>query len=396
MPKSDDTPLMQQWRDAKARHPDALVFFRVGDFYEMFYEDAQEGARLLGLTLTSRNNGAAAGVPLAGVPVRARDEYLEKLVRLGRRVAVCEQMEDPALAKGIVRREVVETVTPGAVLADTLLAARRNNFLVALAPGAASPGDAAEGDVAYEQVGLAGVDITTGEVVAAVCAWSALEAELARLEPAELLVTLRWESRALPGGEAASRTCRADWLFEPSHAGGEIQRRYRVRALDGFGFQPGDEPAIGALGALLSYLSEVQPSSLDVLRAPRLERPGEAMALDEMTRRNLELVEPLRGDLGGTNRPGRAGTLIEVVDETQTAMGARLLRRWLLRPLLLPSAIWARQGAVAALLEDPALRRRVRAELKEIRDLERLAGKVAAARVLPRELRALGDSLARV
>ena len=135
MPKPDDTPLMQQWRDAKARHPDALVFFRVGDFYEMFYEDAHEGARLLGLTLTSRNNGAAAGVPLAGVPVRAKDDYLEKLVRMGRRVAICEQVEDPAEAKGIVRREVLETVTPGAVLADTLLSAGRNNFLVSLAPG---------------------------------------------------------------------------------------------------------------------------------------------------------------------------------------------------------------------------------------------------------------------
>jgi len=399
MPKSDDTPLMQQWRDAKARHPDALVFFRVGDFYEMFYEDAQEGARLLGLTLTSRNNGAAAGVPLAGVPVRARDEYLEKLVRLGRRVAVCEQMEDPALAKGIVRREVVETVTPGAVLADTLLAATRNNFLVALAPApsaaASSPADP-PGVLPDERVGLAGVDITTGEVVAEVCSWSALEAELSRLEPAELLVPLRWETRALPGGEAASRTCRADWLFEASPAGEEIKRRYRVRALDGFGFQPGDEPAIGALGALLTYLAEVQPTSLDVLRAPRVERPGDAMALDEMTRRNLELVEPLRADLGRSGGAARAGTLIEVVDETQTAMGARLLRRWLLRPLVVPNGIWARQGAVAALLEDPTLRRRVRAELKEIRDLERLAGKVAAARVLPRELRGLGESLAHV
>src|ERR671919_1446505 len=128
----DDTPLMQQWREAKSRHPDALIFFRVGDFYEMFCEDAEEGARLLGLTLTARNNGGAANVPLAGVPVRARDEYIQRLIRLGRRVAVCEQVEDPAEAKGIVRREVVETITPGAVLADALLSERRNNFLVAL------------------------------------------------------------------------------------------------------------------------------------------------------------------------------------------------------------------------------------------------------------------------
>jgi DNA mismatch repair protein MutS len=382
MPKPDDTPVMQQWRDAKARHPDALVFFRVGDFYEMFYEDAQEGARLLGLTLTSRNNGAAAGVPLAGVPVRARDEYLEKLVRLGKRVAVCEQMEDPAEAKGIVRREVVETVTPGAILADSLLAATRNNFLLALAPGAD------EG-----QYGLAAVDISTGEVVAATCDEVALEAELSRLEPAELLLPQRWEGRTLAGAAGAARTYRADWIFDAAHAADEVRRRYHVRSLDGFGFQPGDAAALGALGALLAYLSEVQPSSLEVIRAPRLERPGEAMALDEMTRRNLELLEPLRPDLG---RTGRAGTLIEVLDETLTAMGARLLRRWLLRPLIVPSGIWARQGAVAALLETPARRRSLRSGLKEVRDLERLAGKVAAGRVLPRELRALGESLAHI
>jgi hypothetical protein len=135
MAKPEDTPLMQQWRDAKSRHPDALIFFRVGDFYEMFCEDAEEGARLLGLTLTSRNNGGAAKVPLAGVPVRSKDEYLQRLVRLGRRVAICEQMEDPAEAKGIVRRAVVETVTPGAVLADALLSERRNNFLIAVCDG---------------------------------------------------------------------------------------------------------------------------------------------------------------------------------------------------------------------------------------------------------------------
>src|SRR5690606_4532290 len=149
MPKSDDTPLMQQWRDAKARHPDALIFFRVGGFYEMFCEDAEEGARLPALTLTSRNSGGAADVPLAGVPARARDEYIERLIRLGRRVAICEQVEDPAEARGIVRREVLETVTPGAVLADSLLAARRNNFLVALR--AAGPG----------RLAIAAADIST-------------------------------------------------------------------------------------------------------------------------------------------------------------------------------------------------------------------------------------------
>jgi DNA mismatch repair protein MutS len=399
--RSDDTPLMQQWRDAKARHPDAIVFFRVGDFYEMFCEDAEEGARLLGLTLTSRNNGGAAEVPLAGIPVRAKDEYLERLVRSGRRVAICEQMEDPAEAKGIVRRAVVETVTPGAVLADSLLAAGRNNFLAAVvelaAPagpaGAAEPGGAgrAAADVAYA---VAAVDVSTGEVAVSGVAPAELEAELARLEPAELLLPQGLEGRRVAGADGAPRTYRADWLFDRELAAEEIRRRYRVTSLDGFGFQAGDDGLVRALGGLLAYLAEVQPAGLEHLRAPRLERAGGAMALDEMTRRNLELVEPLRAELAG--RGGRAGTLLEVLDETRTPMGARLLRRWLLRPLVEPAAIWRRQEAVAELVENAALRRRLRGELREVRDLERLAAKVGTARVAPRELLGLARSLARL
>jgi DNA mismatch repair protein MutS len=379
MAKSEDTPLMQQWREAKSRHPDALIFFRVGDFYEMFCEDAEEGARLLGLTLTSRNNGSAANVPLAGVPVRARDEYLERLIRLGRRVAVCEQVEDPAEAKGLVRREVVETITPGAVLADALLSERRNNFLVAL-----SRAD-------QQHLALCAVDASTGEVIAALVDANALEAELARYEPAELLLPQSWATEPFDYAPGTSRTYRADWLFDRDLAVEELKRRYRVMSLDGFGFQPDDAPLISALGALLAYVAEVQPTAIEALRAPRIERHGTAMALDEMTRRNLELIEPLRAEVSDR---GRAVTLIEVLDETLTGMGARLLRRWLLRPLVIPDDIWARHDAVAELLDNAALRRALREQLKQIRDLGRLAGKVAAARVTPRELKALGESLA--
>ncbi len=383
MPKPDDTPLMQQWREAKSRHPDALIFFRVGDFYEMFMEDAEEGARLLGLTLTSRNNGGASDVPLAGVPAKARDEYVQRLVRLGRRVAICEQVEDPAEAKGIVRREVVETVTPGAILADTLLAERRNNFLVALS----FAGD--------EPRALAAADISTGELVSVAVTPASLEAELARLEPAELLVPrARAEDPAWsPSAHAATVTSRGDWLFDPEIAGDELRRRYRVTTLDGFGFQEGDDGLVSALGALVAYLAEVQPPAVENLRPPRIERPGEAMALDEMTRRNLELVEPLRPDLAARGG-GRSGTLLEVADETLTAMGARLLRRWLLRPLVAVEPVWRRQEVVAALHEDAPLRRRIRAELKAVRDLERLGARVGAARTSPREMAALRDSLA--
>ncbi|HEX7049273.1 MAG TPA: DNA mismatch repair protein MutS [Longimicrobiales bacterium] len=380
---------MQQWRDAKARHPDALIFFRVGDFYEMFHEDAEEGAKLLGLTLTSRNNGGAANVPLAGVPARARDEYIRRLVRLGRRVAICEQVEDPAEAKGIVRREVTETITPGTALADALLSARRNNFLVALGGAWESGGPAADGD----GIALAAVDASTGELLAIAADARTLEAELARLEPAELLLPRRLEGQMPPGAEGVVVTYRPDFLFDPESATEELCRRFHVRGLDGFGIERGDGAIVSALGALVAYLAEVQPAAVENLRPPRIERPGEGMALDEMTRRNLELVEPLRADAVAG---GRAGTLIEVVDETLTPMGARLLRRWLLRPLVVADAIWRRQEAVAELVDAVGVRRALVAALAEITDLERLAAKVGAGRIAPRELRALGRSLAQL
>jgi DNA mismatch repair protein MutS len=384
MSRQDETPLMQQWRDAKARHPDALIFFRVGDFYEMFHEDAEEGARLLGLTLTSRNNGAAARVPLAGVPARSRDDYIERLVRQGRRVAICEQVEDPADAKGIVRREVVETVTPGVVLADTLLTAGRNNFLVAVVEWPAGV-PAPDGQPAFA---LAAVDASTGEVLARAVAADALDAELARLEPAELLLPERWGRRALPGAGRASLTERPDWYFDAGIAADEVRRRYRVQGLDGLGFQPADEPLVAAVGALLAYVAEIQPAVLESLRPPAIDRGGAAMPLDEMTRRNLELVEPLRPDLAGKDE-----TLLGVLDATLTPMGGRLLRRWILSPLVAAERIWRRQDAVAELAAARELRQRLRAALRQIRDLDRLATKVAAGRVTPRELRALADSL---
>lgn len=378
--RPNDTPLMQQWREIKARHRDALVLFRVGDFYEMFFGDAEEGARLLGLTLTSRNNGAAGDVPLAGVPARALDEYLARLVRLGRRVAICEQMEDPGEAKGIVRREVVETVTPGAVLHDALLAANRNNFLVAVAPAR------------HGVHAVAAADLSTGELLVQEVPAGELDAELGRLEPAELLVARSLAedgtgAARLEGRGAAACTVRDDWVFDGAVATGELCRHFRVHSLDGFGFRKGDELLVGAAGALLAYLREVQPAAVRNLRPPRIERPGSAMALDEMTRRNLELVEPLR--------PGEeGGTLLSVLDETVTAMGARLLRRWLLRPLVDAREIWRRLDAVGELFENRELRRALRRELGCMGDLERLAAKVGAGRIGPRELAAFGRSVA--
>jgi DNA mismatch repair protein MutS len=378
MAKQDDTPLMQQWRDAKSRHPDALIFFRVGDFYEMFNEDAIEGAKLLGLTLTSRNNGGASAVPLAGVPARARDEYLERLVRLGRRVAVCEQVEDPATAKGLVRREVVETVTPGAVLTDGLLAARRNNWLVAV-----TRTDAGAWCVAA-------ADVSTGEVHLSAVAGADLESELGALEPSELLLPKSLEGTTIVGADNAIRTYRPDWIFDAGAGEEESRRAWGVHSVAGFGFEEGDTALLGVLGGILTYLGEVQPTARASLRVPSIRRRDGAMVLDEMTRRNLELVDTLRPD----RREDAPATLLDVIDETMTPMGSRLLRRWLLRPLVDVAAIWARQTAVAELNEDAPRRRTLRTVLRDVRDLERLGAKLAAGRIGPRDLAALGRSIA--
>ena len=363
---------------------DALVFFRVGDFYELFYGDAEEGARLLGLTLTARNNGAASAVPLAGVPVKALDEYLGRLVRAGRRVAICDQVEDPAEAKGIVRREVVETITPGTILQDGLLRSRRNQFLVALSP-------LDEGRRA-----LAALDLSTGELIVQEGDPALLADELGRLEPAELLLPRSSEDApdlvaVLGPGEGAgpTRTWRDDWMFDLGLAREALERRFGVRSLAGFGFAKADGALVRAAGALVAYVQEIRPGGAAHLRPPRIQRTGSVMPLDEMTRRNLELVEPLRaGDEGGT--------LLAVLDEASTPMGGRLLRRWILSPLLEPAEIWRRQDAVRELVETPDMRRALRDRLAKSSDLERLAGKIGTGRVTPRDLLGLARSLAQL
>ena len=382
MKEATATPLMQQYREIKARHQDAILFFRMGDFYEMFYEDAELASRVLGLTLTSRNNGGAAEVPLAGIPVRACAEYLRRLVQQGHRVAICEQVEDPKLAKGIVRREVIETITPGAAFSDDLLQGARNNFLCALH---APLGDAGRS-------GIAAADLSTGEFRLFLAEPGEIAAVLARLGPRELIVARGGANVALPHeGErdGALVTEREGWEFDPALAGDELRGHFGVLSLDGFGIGSDDAPALGAAGALLRYLRELQPGGVPHLARPTVERPGGVMPLDEMTRRNLELVESLRG--GETE-----GTLLAVLDRTLTPMGARLLRQWILAPLAERAPIEARHDAVEAMARDAVARQALRAALDGVRDVERLASKVAAGRATPRELGALGVSLARL
>ena len=379
MSRAASTPLMQQYREIKSRHQDAILFFRMGDFYEMFYEDAEVASRTLGLTLTSRNNGGASEVPLAGVPVKAAGEYLRRLVQHGFRVSICEQTEDPKFAKGIVKREVVETITPGAAFSDDLLDGTRNNYLCALNR---------DGD----SVGIAAADLSTGELRLTGVGIRDLESALSRFTPREVILS-RGESLAHVlkgpvGEEGPMVTEREAWEFDSELGRDQLVEHFRVSSLEAFGIESGDNAAVGAAGALLRYLNELQPSGMAHLARPKVERPGHILPLDEMTRRNLELVESMRG--GETS-----GTLLGVLDRTLTPMGARLLRQWLLAPLIDRADIEARLSAVDA-LGDGLIRAALREALDGVRDIERLAGKTAAGRASPRELRGLGDSIARL
>ncbi|HKW09495.1 MAG TPA: DNA mismatch repair protein MutS [Gemmatimonadaceae bacterium] len=377
------TPLMQQYREIKGRHQNALLFFRMGEFYEMFYDDAEIASRVLGLTLTSRNNGGAADVPLAGVPAKAVQEYVRRLVQQGFRVAICEQTEDPKLARGIVRREVVETVTPGVTFADELLEGTRNNFICALWSVGRAKGAAAE------SIGLAAADVSTGEIRLSVTDGTALDAVLARYAPREIILPQGSELRLPPSRAEALITEREAWEFDSELATDDLTRQYRVQSLEGLGIGDAERPAVGAAGALLRYLRELQPGGVPQLSRPTIDRAAGLMPLDEMTRRNLELVESLRGG-------GSEGTLLSVLDRTVTPMGARLLRQWVLAPLTDRASIDARLDVVSSLVDDPLAREALRTALDGVRDVERLSAKIASSRASPRDLGSLGTSLARL
>jgi DNA mismatch repair protein MutS len=296
MPPGAQTPLMQQYREIKSRHQNAILFFRMGEFYEMFYDDAETASRVLGLTLTSRNNGGASEVPLAGVPVKAAADYVRRLVQQGFRVAICEQIEDPKLAKGVVRREVIETITPGVALADDLLDRGQNNFIVAItgdrrdgSPRAASKQGATSGTTA-PLVGVAAADVSTGEVRVVTVRLEELDALVARLAPREVLIPAASRVPLPASRSTALVTEREPWEFDESLAHEDLARQYGVLSLDGLGLTSDDALAIGAAGALMRYLRELQPAGLPQLARPTVERPGGVMPLDEMTRRNLELV----------------------------------------------------------------------------------------------------------
>ena len=372
----DTTPLMQQYQQIKSQHANAILLFRMGEFYEMFYDDAEVASRELGLTLTSRNNGGAADVPLAGVPVKAVTDYLRRLVQKGYRVAICEQVEDPRQARGVVRREVVETVTPGAAFSDDLLDGGRHNYLCALR-------------IAGQSLGIAAVDVSTGAFRLVVSDLRDGPSVMGRLAPREILIA-RGATLALPM-DGALITEREPWEFDADIGREELTRQFGVHSVEGFGLDAAHDVAIAAGAAVIRYLRELQPGGVPHLVRPTIEVTGDSMPLDEMTRRNLELVESMRG---GADE--RAGTLVGVLDRTCTPMGARMLREWLLAPLLSVDRIDQRLDAVAAFVSQPVARLEITGLLDGMRDIERLAGKTAAGRVNPRELRHLGESLSRL
>ena len=375
MDPSTLSPAMAQYVACKQRHPDALLFFRMGDFYELFFDDAKLAAKVLGITLTSRSKGEGA-IPMAGVPVRALDGYLRRLVQAGHKVAICEQMEDPKQAKGVVERAVVRVVTPGTLTEDNLLEDRRSNHLCAVALG-------------KDRAGIAWVELSTGKFRVHECARERLVDELAFVEPAELLLPegLSSDHNAWLEAVRAPTTYRSVYDFGKEQATRTLQQFFKVGTLAGFGIA--ELPlATGAAGALIAYLGETQLCALPHLRAIEVWHDGDHMRLDRATRQSLELVETMR-DAEGT-------PLLSILDRSQTPMGARLLRSWLLAPLTKLAAIHRRQEAVGELHAEPTLRTLVRDQLAEVLDLERLTSRAAFGRANARDLVGLRQSLQRL
>src|SRR3954469_4769027 len=377
--KNAVTPMMAQYLAAKRAHPDCLLFYRMGDFYELFFEDAVKAAAALDIALTKRGKHDGAEIPMCGVPVHAHDTYLAKLVRQGFKVAVCEQTEDPAEAKkrgakSVVNRAVVRIVTPGTLTEDALLEARAHNYLVALA-------DASGG------LGLAWVDISTGGFFVQSIEKAALPAALARLDPNEILLPDRllaepylfemfgdWRRQLspLPGSR-----------FDSENARLRLQKFLNAATLDAFGAFSRAE--VAAAGAILDYVELTQQGKMPRLAVPKRVSAASILEIDAATRRNLELTRTLGGD--------RQGSLLATIDRTVTGAGARLLNEFLSSPLTDPAAIAERHDLLQFLLEDDALRESLRTALRQVPDLERALSRLTAGRGGPRDLAAIGNGL---
>jgi len=373
------TPLMRQYSAIKERHPNALLLFRLGDFYELFFEDAVVASKELQITLTSRNKEKGVAIPMCGVPYHAADGYIAKLVRRGFRVAICDQMEDPRFATKLVKREVTRVVTPGTAIDSQILEPRENNYLAALA----------ERDGI---VGLAFVDLSTGDF--RVTEFSGPEAaarqqeELERMRPSELLVASRPTSPADPRPvplASLTQTPLEDWVFAEEYGARLLSDHFGVATLAGYGLE-GHALAVAAAGAALHYVRETQRGSLSHLDGIRFYQQQDSLILDPATMRNLELVEPAFGE-------SRAATLLGILDECVTSLGARKLKAWMLRPSLDRAELEARLDVVEELLKSTIEREELRRAMGCVQDLERLLSKVTLETAHARDLLALKHSL---
>src|SRR3954471_6870030 len=397
MPAGQLSPMMQQYRDAKRACGDALLLFRMGDFYELFDDDAKIAARTLGLALTSRDKGDNP-LPMAGFPYHQLDSYLAKLISAGHRAAICEQVEDPKQAKGIVKREVTRIVTPGTLTDDALLDPQTSNYLAGIVippskpsrTGRFSDQSTAPND-SPAMAGLAWVDVSTGRFHAATFAADQIADQLARIHPAELVTSD--ESDALPKEwtNGTATTTRPNWTFGRTTAIETLTKHFGTRSLDGFGFDADSDQsdclALRAAGAVLSYLTETQKASLAHINQLVPFSTSERLAIDPATRRSLELVSTLRDGK-------REGSLLGVLDRTVTCLGARMLADWLTAPLTNVAAINARIDAVEELVNNPALVKEVRDCLRQIYDIQRLLSRVITGRASPRDLAFVGKTLA--
>jgi len=378
---------MKQFHHFKEKHPDCILFFRMGDFYETFYEDAKTCSKVLGLTLTSRDKGSANPIPLAGVPYHAIDGYLKKMLQAGYRVAVCEQVEDPKKAKGVVKRDVVRIVTPGTLTDEMLLEDKKDNFLCAVhldARGCAA---------------VSWVDISTGHFFVQRMRESELLDELQRLAPAECLLADRRgelfdaETRRLARDigqlTRAIVTERPGWYFDPYQAKQRLLKHFGAATLEGFGIADADQDLVPPAGAVIEYLNETQKTTLGHIQSLRKVSRQSFLQIDPTSLRSLEILQTIRTEL-------RQGSLLACLDETQTGMGGRMFRNWLCMPLCDVAGIEARQDAVQELKENPDALTPMRELLSNIADPERIAARVSTFRASPRDLVALAGTLRRV
>jgi len=377
--QTQQTPLMVQYYKIKQAHPDTVLLFRVGDFFETFEDDAKLASKVLGITLTKRSNGYAEDTPLAGFPHHAIDTYLPKLVRAGYRVAVCEQMENPKFAKGIVKREVVEVVTPGVTLSEKLLDHKKNNYVLSIT-------------ISDQICGLSFCDISTGDFYVFEIPTSQLGEQIESINPSEFLIPKKDKEFLSKLIERINPNLRItkldDWIFNFDFATELLKNHFKTKTLKGFGIEHLTAGIISA-GAVLNYLNETQRVNLSHLNRIAIYNPSDYMMLDYSTKRNLEITFSM-------NDGGREGSLISILDKTETAMGGRLLKKWISAPLRDLEPIKKRHDSVEELLKNKKIRKAINENLREIGDLERLISRICIGRATPREVVAVKLSLKKI